>query len=187
MSLRVASRYSQALIDLALEQDSLEQVREDMLYLKEVCKVSREFLNLLRSPVVSGDKKTKILEKIAAGRIGPLTLSFANLLIRKGREGDLPEVIDAFLEQYNVLKDIHTLKLTTSVAVSEEIKQKIKDKVKEVLGLDKTVLDASVDEDLIGGFTLEFDGKMVDASIARELKIIHKQFTENVYVPKLFK
>lgn len=184
---KVASRYAQSLIDLAIEQNSLDKVREDMLFLQQVCHVSREFVNLLRNPVVHADKKVKILEKVGAGRMTPIIASFVRLLINKGREEYLPEIIDAFLDQYNNLKDIHTLKLTTAVEVGEGVRQALKDKIRQDLGLDKTVLQTAVNADLVGGFTLEFDGKMVDASIAKDLRDVRKEFTLNYYVPKLSK
>jgi F-type H+-transporting ATPase subunit delta len=51
-------------------------------------------------------------------------------LIRKGREMNLPEITTAFIEQYKEKKEIHTLKLTTAVPVSDEVKQVIVDQVK---------------------------------------------------------
>ena len=58
---RLASRYAKALIDLAIEKGQLEEVAADAQWLKAVCKESRDFLNLLRSPIIKGDSKRKIL------------------------------------------------------------------------------------------------------------------------------
>jgi len=54
---KVDPRYAKALIDLALEKDSLDQVWQDMTFLKMVCDQSRAFVNILRSPIISADKK----------------------------------------------------------------------------------------------------------------------------------
>ena len=58
---RLAGRYAKSLIDLATEQNSLDKVYEDMLYLQSVCKQSRDFVTLMRSPVIVADKKNAIL------------------------------------------------------------------------------------------------------------------------------
>ncbi|MEO6869460.1 MAG: F0F1 ATP synthase subunit delta, partial [Ginsengibacter sp.] len=42
-----------------------------------------------------------------------------------------------------------------------------------------------VDESLIGGFVLEVEGKLVDASILRDLNDVKKQFANNDYIHKL--
>jgi F-type H+-transporting ATPase subunit delta len=43
-------------------------------------------------------------------------------------------------------------------------------------------LETAVDQRLIGGFVLEFNNNLVDASILRELKDIKKQFNKNLFV-----
>ena len=39
-----------------------------------------------------------------------------------------------------------------------------------------------VNEAIIGGFQLEYNGNLVDASIARDLRDIQKQFQKNTYI-----
>ncbi len=48
---------------------------------------------------------------------------------------------------------------------------------------DATVkLTEEVDEDLIGGFVLEFDDKQFDASIQRQISNLKKEFEVNLYI-----
>ena len=60
---RLAGRYAKSLIDLSTERNQLEQVNEDMQYLKAVFKASREVVSLLKSPVIPIDKKNKAIKK----------------------------------------------------------------------------------------------------------------------------
>ncbi|MEY3055838.1 MAG: synthase subunit delta, partial [Bacteroidota bacterium] len=46
-------------------------------------------------------------------------------------------------------------------------------------------LTTKTDESLIGGFVLEFNNNLVDASIARDLKDIKKQFLNNEFISKI--
>ncbi len=179
---RLASRYAKSLVDLAVEKGLLEAIHSDMQYLRAVCKASKEFVNLLRSPIVKADKKDAILSAVIGGKVNALTDAFVKLLVKKGREGDLPEIAQAYVDQYNTIKGIHIVKLTTAVAVDEPVKQAIISKLQAEAGLANVELNAAVDEDLIGGFVLEFNDKLIDASIARDLKDVRKQFLENVYV-----
>ena len=57
LSPRLAGRYAKSLVDISKEQNQLEKVYEDMLTLQSINKGSRDFLTLLRSPVVPSDKK----------------------------------------------------------------------------------------------------------------------------------
>jgi len=178
---RLAARYAKSLIDLSTEKGQLEQVYADMQYLQAVCKSSRDFVTMLRSPVIKADKKESILTAITKDKVTPLTAAFNKLLVTKGRESDLPEIADAFINQYNTIKGIHKVKLTTAVPVSDTIMNDIVGKVKASSGLENVELETATDDSLIGGFVLEFNNNLVDASVLRDLKDIKKQFSGNIY------
>jgi F-type H+-transporting ATPase subunit delta len=185
MNPRLSGRYAKSLIDLAQEQNQLEAVYKDMLYLQAVCKSNRDFVNLLKSPVIKADKKAHILDAVTAGKVTDLTARFNRLLVAKGRESDLPEIVNAFIDMYNSVKGIHKVRLTTAEPVSEELKQSILNKISSETNIDHIELESVVKSELIGGFILEFDNNMVDASILRDLKDIKKQFQENIYVQQI--
>lgn len=182
---RLAIRYAKSLIDLAQEQNKLELVFEDMKMLDNICKTNREFANVLKSPIIKEDKKNQIIESVTAGRINSLTSSFIKLLGTKSREANLPEIISAFIEQYNVVKGIHKVKLTSAVELSEDLKNDFINKIKAAEGIKTIELETIVDEDIVGGFILEMEGKLADGSIRRDLNDVQKQFMNNDYIQKL--
>ena len=182
---RLAARYAKSLVDLAIERNQLEAVYKDALYLQALCKASREFVTILRSPVIKADKKLKIVSAVTDGNTGELMSAFIRLLINKTREENLPEIINAAIDQYNTLNGIHKVKLTTAELVSDSLKDSIVAKIKKETSLQSIELETAVKPELIGGFVLEFDNNLVDASIARDLRDIKKQFRQNIYVPQL--
>jgi F-type H+-transporting ATPase subunit delta len=185
MNPRLAGRYAKSLLGLAIERNQLEDAHDDMLFLQNVCKSNREFTVVLKSPVIPPDKKEAILEAVTKGKIGALTDSFIRLLIRKGRETNLPEIASAFIDQYKAYKQIYSIKLTTAAPVSDEIKKEIVEKVKSQSDMKNIELTAAVDEDLIGGFVLQIGDTLVDASVAYDLNAIKKQFLNNDFIYKI--
>jgi F-type H+-transporting ATPase subunit delta len=182
---RLASRYAKSLLDLAVEKAQLDKVYEDMLYLQQLTKGSRDFLSLLRSPVISSDKKQAVIDAVAGKNIGPLTAAFTRLLVNKGREGELPEIITAFINQFKDKKGIHTVKLTTAVAVSDAVKNQIVEQVKKTSGMQNIELETIIDPGIIGGFVLQTGDKLIDASIAYDLKHVARQFENNDFIYKV--
>jgi F-type H+-transporting ATPase subunit delta len=182
---RLAGRYAKSILDLATEQGQLEAVYADMKYLQAVCKASSEFVSVLRSPIIKADQKNGIINAITKDKVSLLTHSFTNLLVKKAREASLPEMATAFIEQYNAIKGIHQVALTTAVEVSDEMKKSIEDKVKAENKFISVELTTKTDESLIGGFVLEFNNNLLDASIARDLKDIKKQFLNNEFISKI--
>jgi F-type H+-transporting ATPase subunit delta len=182
---RLATRYAKSLIDLAKEKDQLEQVYADMQWLQAVNKSNRDFVNVVKSPVIKPDTKVKIVEAVTKGNVSEMTNGFIRLMIKKGRESFLPEVVNAFVTQYKVFKNIHVIHLTTATALSEELKNAIVNQVKSTTDMKNIELETKVDADLIGGFVVQAGDKLIDASIAYDLKNIAKQFENNDFIYKI--
>jgi F-type H+-transporting ATPase subunit delta len=182
---RLAGRYAKSLLDLAVEQDSLQTTLEDVQTFASACKMSSEFCSVLRSPVIPGDKKQAVMDALLGSRLRPLSTAFFTLLIKKGREGVLPEIAQAFIEQYNVQQGIKTVKLTTAAPATDTFREAVRAKLAAAMPGKQIEMTTKVDERLIGGFLLEVDNTLVDASIRRDLMDIRKQFLGNLYVKNI--
>jgi F-type H+-transporting ATPase subunit delta len=182
---RLARRYAKSLIDLSTELNQLDPVHDDIVLLNSVSQQSREFVLMLKSPIISADKKYKIIQAITSGKISKTTQTFIKLLSAKNRESFLPDIITAFIEQFNKIQGIHKVKLTTATPVSDEIKKSFITKIESASSINNIELESIVDEKLIGGFVLEMEGKLIDASILRDLNDVKKQFQNNDYIHKL--
>ena len=79
------------------------------------------------------------------------------------------------------------MKLTTAIPVSAETKQDI---LKRFQSIEKyknstLVLEEKVDDTLIGGYVVQVDDELFDASIRHDLRVIKKQFVENMYIQQI--
>ena len=184
-NIRLATRYAKSLLGLAIERGELEKVFDDMQWLQSVCKGNRDFISMLRSPVIKSDTKGKIVKAVAGNNIGQLTNSFILLLINKGREGALPEIANSFVQQYKEYKEIHQVKLTTAFPISDELKKSIVDHIKSTTDMQTIELETFVKEEIIGGFLIQTGDQLVDASIAYDLKEIARQFENNDFIYKV--
>ncbi len=55
--LTVATRYAKSLIDLAVEQKSLEDTKKDMLLFSQTLRANSQLQAVLANPIVSHNKK----------------------------------------------------------------------------------------------------------------------------------
>lgn len=182
---RLAKRYAKSLIDLSTEMKQLEQVYNDVVLLKKITKGSRDFVVMLKSPIIHADKKIKIITAIAGNNISQITYAFISLLCKKNREDNLPEIISSFISQYNQFKGIHTATLTTAITVSDKILRDFQTRILNSTKVPHLNLETRVDDKIIGGFILEMEGKLIDASILRDLVDVKKQFASNEYMHKI--
>ena len=176
---RVADRYAKSLLDLAVEQDQLDVIKGDVDNLVAMAG-NRDLELLLESPVVKPSKKNAILaELLDKSGAAQLTKLFVKILIDKGREGDLIGILGAFKRQYKQLKAISTVKVTSATELTEAslaaITRGLIDSGKTETNVD---IETEVDPALIGGFVLEFGGRVYDASVKHKLAEIRKTLVE---------
>ncbi len=182
---RLAARYAKSLLDLSIERGVLENTFADMQWLQSVCRGSRDFVNVLRSPIINSDKKKRIIDAVIKSSVSELSMTFINLLVQKGRESHLPEICSAFIDQYKEYRHIYTVKLTTATPLSEELKAAIIKQIQSVSEMQNIELETTVKPELIGGFVLQAGDKLVDASISYDLKEIARQFESNDFIYKI--
>lgn len=178
--IKVASRYAKSLLSIAIENNCLEDVYQDMFLINEVCSENRELVTLLRNPVVRGDKKIAILNEVFS-KVTNVSAAFMKIIVAKNRENILMDIADAFLEAYKKYKNIQTAFITTAIPLTAEQKQNIKQLIKKT---HHSTIEFSeiVDPEIIGGIILRIEDKQTDESIKRKLQNLVMEFDKNPYV-----
>lgn len=188
-NLKVAERYAKSLLDLAVEQGKLEEVKQDMDVVKSLVD-NRDFYLFLKSPIIKPEKKKSTLDAILSQvKLSEMTQAFARILVSKGREGNLPEVVAAFIQQYKVYKNITSVKVTSATELSAAELGSIQAQLAKMEGVTPDIeLTTAVDSALIGGFVIEYNGNVYDSSVSQKIKELRKDFSKvNVYVSRVSK
>lgn len=182
---RVASRYAKSIMELSLEKGLLEEVHADFVKLSTMVKGTRDLELLLKSPIISSEKKLKVLKALYATGGQEMTLTFFEIVSRKGRENILLDVAKEFEIQYNSHKSIQVAELTTTFAIDDKLREQFVAVVKEISGKDSVQLVEKINTDLIGGYTLKVNDRQLDESLSSKLRILKANFSENHYESKI--
>lgn len=174
---KVTKRYAKALLDLALEQNSLSDTYSDVLNVIEISKSTRQLIVVLKNPIVLQYKKFRIVHSIFSNEIKPLTLRFIELIVTKNRAHILFEILDNFIELYNEHQKIAHATLITAVEASEDTKSKVTSLL-EKASKNTILLENIIDESLIGGFLIRYKDSLIDASVASKLKSLQKELID---------
>lgn len=176
-STRVAGRYSKALLDLALEQKTLEEAKNDALVVLDAIKESRDLRNLLMSPVVKPSQKNTILTEVFGKHVSELTMRFVQLVVKHGRDKDMDTIFDQFMNHYREHMNIVEVEVTTSTKVSATVIADIVKKLESSTGKTVEVVER-VDEDLIGGYVVDMTNYRLDASLATGMKKLKRELVK---------
>lgn len=185
MSYKLSQRYAKSILGLAIEQGKLDAIHKDVLLLDETISGHRDLALMLKSPVIHADKKLSVMSLIFKDKTDNITWKFIELVISKGREGQLLNFGKSFIEQYNVLKSISKVSITTAAELSDAVIQSIKENLGKVIPETNLEVSTHVDASLIGGFKLQYGDNLYDASIDKKLKNLKTQFLDESYVDKV--
>ncbi len=178
---RIAARYAKSLIDLAMDQNKLERVKDDMEYFQQAVQV-RDLYLLLKSPIVHTGTKRKVFYKLFGSSFDVLSMAFLDIILRKGREMYLRDIATAFMDQYREIRQIAIVKLTTATPLSQDKIDEIKEKIRNAaITAPNIEMETTVKPGILGGFIIEFEDKLYDASVAHQMEQIRKGLlNENV-------
>ena len=173
---RIAVRYANALLGLAIETKKLEIVRSDIEMLDQLCRELRPFNRFLKNPIIHSYKKWGILKKLFESKVDDLTFKFLDIITKKTRENILPEIAEQFLIEYRIHKKIEKVNVTSPVPLDESLKEEFITIAKKYIGSDKTVeLIENIDEEIVGGYIMRIGDKQIDESISAKLRELRKK------------
>ena len=180
---KVAKRYAKSLIDLSKENGSIDAVNNDMKLFVAICDQNRDLGLLLANPIIHGYKKLAILTSVFGSRVSKLTISFFEIVTRKGREKYLIHIAKQFTEQYKEFKGIQTAEITSAIGLDDKLRASVFKSLQDSTRSEIELIE-KVDKKLIGGFVLRLGDKQYDASIVSELRKLAQTFSKNPTIQK---
>ncbi|MBM3153777.1 MAG: ATP synthase F1 subunit delta [Chloroflexi bacterium] len=170
-----SKRYAQAVFEIARENGELEKWRPDLKKITELAQDS-ETVSLLENPKVPFDLKAKLAQE-KLGKVSPLALNLAYILILKGRLRSIPQIADEYQRLLDEHRGIRHTEVTTAIPLDDTSKRKIARSLETMTGK-KLSLSLKVDADIIGGFVARIDDSLIDCSIRSELEQMKKGLAE---------
>jgi len=180
-NLHLSSSYSQALSQIALERDALQQVYEDLVLFTQLCNDHKLLLETLQSPIIQGHKKLSILHKLFASKVHALTLRLFYIAIQRSRAAMLSNIAACFIAQYHRYKAIKTVHITTSFPLSNDLIIYFKKFVLSIVPCQEVLLIQHIKPSIRGGFILQVDDKQLDESLKTKLSLLKKHCTTSGY------
>lgn len=178
---KISIRYGTALFDLAVENKTVDRVNDDMVLLSDVAKANRDFVNMLRNPVIGVEHKARAIQAIFAGKVSELTSRFLNLMVKKGREKYLPEIAESYIQLFKESKNIKTAYVSSAAPLTPAQKEEVVGLLKKITP-NKIEIVSVADQELIGGFVVRLDNYLIDQSVKTKIRELQKTLGKNLYI-----
>jgi F-type H+-transporting ATPase subunit delta len=173
----IADRYSQALLEIALEKDKVDEYLSHLRQVEEQIERFKRLKQALLAPDIPPAVKLNIVRELFEKTVNPDVLNFICLLIEKEREVYLPAILKKYIKKVNDLRNIIDAEIVLPTYPSMEFLDDLKHKLSEATG--KTVeFTVKRNPGIIGGFQLIIEDKLFDLSIRGQLERMGRKFTE---------
>jgi F-type H+-transporting ATPase subunit delta len=165
----LAGRYASALFALARDERQIDAVGRSLEALNQALVDSKEFAELVASPLVSRDAAGKAFAALAPQlQLDPITTNFVGVLARNGRKRELRPIIRLFRRIAADHRGETTADVITARPLNDDQVAALKQQLRARAGRDVTI-DTQVDPAILGGIVVKLGSQRIDASIRTKL------------------
>jgi len=176
--LGIASRYATAVFELAKEAKKLPAVEKDVVTLTASLADSADLRDLISSPVYSRAEQVTAMAAVAKKMgLSQIFSSMLGLMAKKGRLFVLPQLLAAVHDRIAIEKGEVTAEVVSAKKLTKAQETALAATLKKSVGK-SIIIQASVDESLIGGLVIKLGSLMIDTSIAAKLANLQNAMKE---------
>ena len=175
---KVAKRYAQGLLNFTQESGQTDSVFAEMGDIVKTIEKSKELQNFFSSPIIDVKKKISIALEIFK-EFSPVTKSLLQLIIKQGRESQLQNIAQEFINKVEDMKGVQRITLTSAVELSSENISNILKSSDLVNHDNKFDVKSIINPEILGGYILRVGDQQVDASVKSKLSKLKKEFQLN--------
>ena len=169
--------FAVALFMLAVEKDRLKEFNNDLNTVKAVFAENPDYAVLLSSPGVPKKERVALIDTAFGGNVCEDIVSFLKVLCEHNKVIMLFDCIRVFSDLKKQAENRVTTRVYSAAPLEEEQISKLKDQLTKKLG--STVkIKTQIDKTLIGGIKIEFEDKVIDGSIKKQLHDIKEVISE---------
>lgn len=175
MAKLISKTYGDALFELAVEENKVDVLLDEIEQLQSILKENDEFGKLMTHPKIIKEEKLQVAENVFKGRVSDELLGFLTIVISKDRYQDIDDILDYFITEVKKYKGIGVANVTTATPLKEEQCRKIGQRLLYTTSFKKMEMHYEINTALIGGMVIRIGDRVVDSSISTKLNELQKE------------
>ncbi|WP_299848329.1 F0F1 ATP synthase subunit delta [uncultured Roseovarius sp.] len=174
----IAARYATAIFEISKEGKSLKKLDANVTDLAQAIDDSADLREMISSPVISRSAQGAAIAEIGKKMgLEKALQSGLGLMAEKRRLFVLPQLVAQLRAMIAEDKGEMTADVTSAKALTKAQSDKLAKTLKARMGKD-IIINATVDESLIGGLVVKVGSKMIDTSIRSRLNSLQNAMKE---------
>lgn len=178
MAKLVSKTYGDALFELAMEEQKLDEMAEEVKAVSTALQENEDLTRLMNHPKIVKEDKIKLVEDIFAGRVSRELVGLMRMLVEKDHYNETTHVFAYFLDRVKEYRNIGTAYVTSAMELSDAQKAAVEARLLATTRYVKFEMHYSVDADLIGGMVIRIGDRVVDSSIKTKLYNLTRELSK---------
>ncbi|WP_019243200.1 MULTISPECIES: F0F1 ATP synthase subunit delta [Bacillus] len=170
----VAKRYAIALLEIAKEKNTLDQMAEEVRTVHDVFTSNTDIITFLKHPKVSSEQKKQLLLE-AFSTVSQDVKNTLLIMVERHRIDEITQMAADFVELVNDEQSVAEAKVYTIRPLTEEERAGVSSVFAAKVGKKSLKIENIVDRDLIGGMKLRIGNRIFDGSISGKLNRLERQ------------
>ena len=175
MAKLISKTYGEALFELAVEENKVDVLADEIRAILDILNQNPDFVNLLNHPKISKEEKLQVVDEVFGGKVSKEIQGFLNIIVAKERNKEIMAIMEYFLDEVKAMKGIGVCYVTTPMELKEAQKEAVVKKLIETTEFKEMEMHYQVDEALIGGMVIRIGDRVVDSSIQTKLSKLEAQ------------
>lgn len=174
----VAEIYGNALFELSVEEQMTEKWCQEAKLVLEVWQSDGDLERLMVHPAIKKEEKRQMIQAAFCGHLSGQVEGLVELMIKKGRYGQVVPALKHFLKRVRQYKNIGSARVISPFPLDESRKKSIEKRMLETTSYRHLEVEYEVDRSCIGGIVIEVDGRVADGSVRTRLQEMTRQLLE---------
>ena len=178
MAKLVSKTYGDALFEVALEKNQLDEFLDEVKAAQTAIEENKELFKLMSHPKIVKEEKVKIIESIFTDEVCAEQVGLLRMIVEKDHFAQIGKVLAYFDDQVKEYKSIGTAYVTTAMELSDAQKAAV---VKRLLETTKYVtfeMHYEVDSAIIGGMMIRIGDRVVDSTVRTKLYDLTRELSK---------
>jgi F-type H+-transporting ATPase subunit delta len=178
MAKLVSKTYGDALFELAVEENTLDTMLEEVRAVAQALQENGELTTLMNHPKIDKENKIQLIENIFRGQVSDELVGLMRMIVEKDHYKELPSVFAYFIDTVKEYRNIGTAYVTSAVELSAAQKKAVEKKLLATTKYVQFEMHYEVDAGLIGGMVIRIGDRVVDSSIKTKLYDLTRELSQ---------
>jgi F-type H+-transporting ATPase subunit delta len=160
--------YAEAFLEIARAERRGGAIEDDLFRFARALDANDELRAALTDRTLPAERRVAIVEELMGGVALPVSVGLVTMVVGADRAGELPAVVDRFLELSAEERKHEVAEVRAAVPLDERLRDRLAKALSEATGKDVEV-KVVVDPNVLGGVVARIGDTVIDGSVRHRL------------------